>query len=124
MATIPVMLVAFPDGCTSAARWLTPIDSYQRFDYAPIQLSTPASHVPARRGLVAQTNPALTPSVVKLAEDGPSVIARFFNETDVPQRLELKGRSVDAFLPLAETETEGSLDVAPASVVTVRLSRE
>ncbi len=109
---------------TSAARWLTPIDSYQRFDYAPIQLSTPKSHVPARRGLVAQTNPALTPSVVKLAEDGSSVVARFFNETDVPQRLELEGRSVDAFLTLAETETEGSYDVAPASVVTVRLSRE
>ena len=124
MATIPVMLVAFPDGCTSAARWLTPIDSYQRFDYAPIQLSTPKSHVPARRGLVAQTNPALTPSVVKLVEDGSSVIARFFDETDVPQRLELEGRSVDAFLTLAETETEGSYDVAPASVVTVRLSRE
>ena len=104
-----------------AARWLTPVDAYQRFAYAPIHLNPPAHAVPARFSLLSQADAALTPSAIKLAEDRDVVLARFYNELDEAREVAFEGARVAARVNLAEEPVEGGADVAPHAVATFEL---
>ena len=103
------------------ARWLTPVDAYQRFAYAPIHLNPPAHAVPARFSLFSQADPALTPSAVKLAEDRDAVLARFYNELGEAREVEVEGAAIAARLNLAEEPEAGDASVAPHAVATFEL---
>lgn len=104
-----------------AARWLTPVDAYQRFAYAPIHLNPPAHAVPARFSLFSQADAALTPSAIKLAENRDAVLARFYNELDEAREVAFEGARVAARVNLAEEPVEGGADVAPHAVATFEL---
>lgn len=104
-----------------AARWLTPVDAYQRFAYAPIHLNPPAHTVPARFSLFSQTDAALTPSSIKLAEDRDVILARFYNELGETRGVALEGARVAGRVNLAEEPVEGGADVRPHSVATFEL---
>lgn len=105
-----------------AARWLTPVDAYQRFDYAPIRLSAPTHPVPARFSLFSQSNETLVPTSVKLAEERDAVLARFYNESDAAQDAAFGGARPVARLTLAEEAADASgVTVAPLGVATFEL---
>lgn len=104
-----------------AARWLTPVDAYQRFAYAPIHLNPPAHAVPARFSLFSQGDAALTPSAIKLAEDRDVVIARFYNELDENREVALDGARVAGRVSLAEEPAGAGTSVAPHAVATFEL---
>lgn len=125
---LDLALVASPEPAsrslpaTRAARWLTPVEAYQRFAYAPINISEAKAPVPARFSLLSQADEGIVLSAVKLAEDGRGIVARFCNPSDRPRVLSLGGSGVASWLTLAETPAEPSETVAPCSVATVLLS--
>lgn len=104
-----------------AARWLTPVDAYQRFAYAPIHLNPPAHAAPARFSLFSQADAALTPSAIKLAENRDVILARFYNELGEAHEVALEGGRAAARVNLAEEPVEMATSVAPHAVATFEL---
>ena len=104
-----------------AARWLTPVDTYQRFAYAPIHLNPPAHAAPARFSLFSQGDAALTPSAIKLAENRNVVLARFYNELDEAREVALDGARLAGRASLAEEPAGTETSVAPHAVATFEL---
>lgn len=105
-----------------AARWLTPVDAFNRFTYAPIQLNRPARELPARAGLLSQANPDLALSSIKRSESGDAVLARFYNATPTEQGLQISGATAVASRTMAEDAVDRPVDtVRPFGVATVEL---
>lgn len=105
-----------------AARWLTPVDAFNRFTYAPIQLNRPARELPARAGLLSQANPDLALSSLKRSESGDAVLARFYNATPAEQPLEIAGARAVSSRTMAESVVDRPVDtVRPFGVATVEL---
>lgn len=102
--------------------WLTPVDSYQRFDHAPIQLNDSAYTVPRSYSLFALAEEGLVPSAIKIEEDSDCVLARFYNEEDDGADLRITGARVNRRLRLDETPADtDSLEVGPHAIITVEI---
>lgn len=123
---LAVMFVAEPPArallASKAARWLTPVDSYQRFDYAPINISVAKRTVPARFSLLSQPDEGLVLSAVKAAEAQNGIVVRFFNPSQEARALNLGGSRIAEWLTLAETACGPRDAIVPNSVATVLLA--
>ena len=109
-----------------AQRWLTPPTAYHRFRHVPLRLNDTGLELPARQSLFSQGSLDLVLSSLKRSEDGERTLARFFNPTSRPQRLELEGAVVRGRCRLDETPLEEGTPswdgvVGPHGVVTVVL---
>ncbi|MBO0469463.1 mannosylglycerate hydrolase [Enterococcus sp. DIV0242_7C1] len=108
-----------------AKEYLTPILAYNQMGYNAMKLNSSMLQVPTSYSLFRQENDTLILSVVKKAEEGSHLLARFFNPTKEDQSLRLKDVQAPAHYQLNEELIleNDSKQIGANKVVTVSIKK-